>query len=380
MEGTAIKNLTIWDWHYQIFFDSCVLKQVDAFIGGLRACEQQVYMYIRDFFLGFYSISQLIDAIEARPAHHRSFVEIAAANQDKLILTPSALDDAMKKRIFALPEACQKDVLHLLDVSHASHCLPDFQQYCQVVFGPLFPAIAAVAVSEGKWAKIDHGRKLQPTDILSFAEQKMKNITSDSEIIHRYGHFSPDAYDTEMRSDTGYAEWWDHELLNSDRDKLVLFTNPDSMFINDLQYTLIHEIFPGHGHFYRCLAHNSGHMFDHGAMALIEGWATYAEWNTVPSAYIQQIRQNGCAYLAASLSCTGDVLAQNLLKMKRALGFSDKENFRTITYATQYIGFLESYYMGALWFEQYFAREQLYPVDFFKMVQRGNVGEFFSLW
>lgn len=330
--------------------------------------------------MSFYSISQLIDAIEANPAQHKILVEIAAVNQDKLIFTPALLHDTIKKRIASLPEACQKEVCHLFDVSCTSCYHPDYQQYCGVVFGQLFSNIVEAAIAGAESTKIDHGRPLSSSELIPFVEQEMKKLTTDKKIIGRFGCCSLDTYDTEMSNDTGYAEWWDRELLGGERDKLVLFTNSDSMFINDLKYTLIHEIFPGHGHFYHCLAHNSGHLFDHGAMALIEGWATYVEWNTVPSAYIQQIRQNGCAYLASCFSHTGDALAQSILDRKRALGFSDAESFRTITYATQYIGFLESYYMGALWFELYLAKMQIDPVDFLNMVKYGNVGEFFSLW
>lgn len=343
-----MKNLKIWNWHYKIFFDKDILDKVNSFIEKLNKDEQNIYLYIRDFFLSFYSISQLIDAIEECPDKYELLVGIANSNKDKLILTPSLVIDTLEKRIILLPKECQKDISQLIDYSRMSQYNPDFKSYCSVIFGNLYNKIIEIAFASEDSQKINHGRKLKNTELISFTDQELAGISTDRNVINKFGNFNIEKYDTEISNSIGYAEWWDRDLLDSETDKLILFDNSDSMFINDLKYTIIHEIFPGHGYFYNSLAHNSDYIFDHGAIALIEGWATFVEWNTIPSKYISQIRQNSCTFLAQSVSSNGDKLAQNILIRKQALGFSNEESLRTITYLTQYIGFLESYYAGAL--------------------------------
>lgn len=374
-------NLKIWNWHYLIFFDTKILKQVDLFIKELTTKEQEIYSYIREFYLSFYSISQLIDAFEGKPDNWHTFLKIANRNKDKLIVTPTLIIQGIEERIKTLPLECQSAVYELLLVSKKAEYMPNFRHYCQVVFGTLYEEMESAFLDSIIISEIEHGEKISNTDdIISCVKQEIKRNEKDKSIVNKYGENRHTDYDIEISNKEGYAEWWDRDLIEGNKDRLVIHSNSDSMFSNDLRYTLIHEVYPGHSYFYNSLAHNSNSKFDHGAVALIEGWATFAEWNTIPSRYISQIKQNCCEYLEQSFLLKGEERAESIFNKKRELGYSNEESQRVVIYTMQYIGFLESYYLGALWFEIYFSKYRMKPKEFINKIKSRNIGDFFSIW
>lgn len=178
----------------------------------------------------------------------------------------------------------------------------------------------------------------------------------------------------------GFAEWWDSSL-NEGNDLLRLFINADSMYENDLLYTIQHEVYPGHGHFYHMSKGSGSPVFDHGAMTLVEGWATYAEWHAQPSSYTEATRHNALLLLQDTIHLSGSERAATVLTHKREQGYSAEEGLRTLEYVSQYIGFLESYYWGALWFEQVFDKLSIItPAAFLRQEYQINFVEGFGAW
>ena len=107
----------------------------------------------------------------------------------------------------------------------------------------------------------------------------------------KFGCSAIQDFGTQIIDGNGYGEWWDREISDTGRDELVLYTNDNQVKCDDYKYTIIHETYPGHGHFYNYVRVQNDCM-DHGAMSLVEGWATYCEWNTYPSKCVNVIKHN----------------------------------------------------------------------------------------
>lgn len=268
----------------------------------------------------------------------------------------------------------------LVDASYHSCYSPDYQSYCRELYGTLFFDIEEALHGATDKEMVLHGDEVNTSDILFFVKAKLDEISKRKSFHRRFGEPSLSGYGIETQNSPGYAEWWDRSFLEDQRDKLIIKINQDSIYTNDILYTLYHEVYPGHGHFYNRLAHNPGCGFDHGAISLIEGWATYCEWNSSPSAYISSIRNNALLFLKESFSCVGDDRADKIYNLKRSLGYSEEESLRTVLYTSQYIGYLEDYYLGALWIEAYLKRTGKTPYEFLKLLDNKTVGEFYPIW
>ena len=325
--------------------------------------------------MSFFSITQLIDAIKNSPEKENDLISFAVSQADRLIYTPNLL-----QKHIAPAMATNKRLASLIDISRHSSYHPDYQGFCSELYGPLFLDIERSIYKVSEKEIVDHGDGVNTLNIPTFVQTELNDITHCESIHKNSGKPCLKNYDIEIQNSQGYAEWWDRSLLNGQRDKLVIKINQDSMYKNDLIYTLYHEVYPGHGHFYNRLAHNPVCGFDHGAISLIEGWATYCEWNTLPSAYISSIKNNALLLLKESFSHTGDDRADKIYNLKRALGYSAEESLRTVLYTSQYIGYLEDYYLGALWIESYLKHRDKTPYEFLEMLANKTVGEFYKIW
>lgn len=306
------------------------------------------------------------------------YITLAIKQSAKIIFTPEMIRKNIEKRIHAVSSQHQDELMKLLILSYDSKMQHSFDNYCLKIYGGLYNDIKFFS-TDTKSAIINHGKTINVDNLIGIMNDNLKHISENMEINQAFGHMNLSDFSVETSASTGYAEWWDKDLTQADKDKLILFVNSDSMYINDFVYTIYHEIYPGHGHVYNLLAHNK-QLFDHGAMSLIEGWATYCEWNIIPSEYIKSIKRNACTFLNYTFNYSGDNLAEQIYHQKTTIGYSKEEILRTVLYTSQYIGFLESYYIGALWLEFYFDKNKIKPIEFLKMLKKRNVGEFFSLW
>ena len=115
-------------------------------------------------------------------------------------------------------------------------------------------------------------------------------------------------------------------------------------------------------------------------MSLIEGWATYCEWNTYPSAYVNAIKHNALAFLWESMNLPCDDFADSIVNRNKKKKKPFKKYVTNLIYSTQYVGYIESYYLGALWMELVFNNGQFTPKSFLDMLSKNSKGEFFRLW
>lgn len=75
--------------------------------------------------------------------------------------------------------------------------------------------------------------------------------------------------------ESGWAEYWPAHLNGGAKDTLKINKRIGLYTHRNLLDTLKHELFPGHGLFYRSKSRDS--FFDDGSSLCIEGWATYCE-------------------------------------------------------------------------------------------------------
>lgn len=380
MSKNIKKYFAEWDWHYRIYFDPEIRKGLDKFVQRLTDNEKKIYEQIMNFFLSFYSISQLLDALEQNPEMEKEIKETAFNTLNNVVYTPISIRESVEVRIdFAVKQGCDwvKEIYkHSCNVSYCPDCL----RYYRILFGPWIESIMKI-VGKGIMVKeMPHGDTIQQGSIGELAASKIDGLCGRKDLNAKYGLPILEGYKVVSLQGAGYAEWWDSQLLDGQEDNLILYENKDSLFQNDLLYTLLHEVYPGHGQFYRTVAHAGEGVFDHGAMALIEGWATFVEWNAIPSKYTECVRHNACALLNAAFHCYGDELSNIIFDQNKIIGLSEDESLRTVIRLTQYFGFREVYYLGALWFEDYFDKNKINPAEFLKFLSNVNAGDFFTLW
>lgn len=374
-------NILVWDWKYKIFFDVSLGDEIDRFIDKLENEEKNIYREIRKYYLSFFSMWVLLDAVESNPEKTEKIIEIARAESEKILKTPSLLKEMLWSRISGLKikEEEKEQLKELGKKSFSSKLTKNYIQISDAIYGSLFPTMMKTVLETKKINTVEHGEKVNADNIISLSKEYYEKLKNNKSIVEKFGECSITNYREKVVSGVGFAEWWDRDLLEEEKDLLVLYANEDSLKLNDLQYTIIHEMYPGHGQFYNKVAHNNT-LMDHGAMSIIEGWATYAEWNTVASEYIRDIRNNALYFLKESLENDVDVKAENMYLRKQKQGYSKDEALRTVIYATQYIGFLEAYYYGALWIEYFLKENNMKESEFIEFLSKKNVGDFFATW
>lgn len=373
-------KLNIWDWRYQIFFHKEICKKVDTFKKSLTSTEQNIYEEIIQYYLSLYSISNLLDAVESHSENANEYILYAKKNIDKILYTPNIIEESICARIESLENRLQKDFLDILNKSKNQTPNFNIMDLYISLFGENFMDKCKLLFhNDYIFETLDHGVNMSLNDIKeSFYNFYNKTIKNEM-LIENYGVSKVSNFDIKVKKNIGFAEWWDKSLADQAQDLLILYDNSDLKSANDFTYTIIHEVYPGHGHFYNYILKDDI-IFDHGAIALIEGWATFAEWHTLPSKYAKQIRNNAICFLKESLIENVDDKAEKIYNRKISQGYSKKEAVRTVLYSTQYIGFIESYYLGALWIEQYCNKNSKTPKEFLEFLSQKNVGELFKLW
>lgn len=375
-------NLNIWDWKYRVFFEKETRVSLEKYINRLTLEEKDVYVKIRDFFLSFYSISLLLDAIERDMKKETEYIRYAYENKDKLIYTPRIIIELLKKRINSNSFTQKDNLLELLMISQTLNpCLTN-DHYYEMLYGKALQDINNKYVDkEFMLMAIEHGKKIKTENIEKDFDGMYNQFKNNTLLQSEFGVSKvKDSFITEVTNGKGYAEWWDRGLTNSECDKLILYKNPDSLNVNDLFYTILHEVYPGHGHFYNIVAHNEKYSFDHGAMSLIEGWATYVEWHSVVSDYVTQIKNNALIFLQESKIPNLDIRLDRIYQRKINQHFTKANALQTVIYESQYRGYLESYYMGALWIEYFINVNNMTPKDFLLFLTDRNVGDLYSIW
>lgn len=303
-----MRTLDIWDWKYRIFLSESVLKKVNCFVNVLQPEEKNIYKTIIDFYYSFYSFDVLLDIIIEEKSEINQIINLAKNNIDKAIKAPSILEEYYTEKINI---ACKDNEYVKEQLKNILALIIDDDRFCieidevqKVIFGKWYSAIEKSVLQRGNILdKNKDNNFIEIKDVKLYTNKLIANIKNNYAVLLNFGEYLISEYDINIIKNVGFAEWWDRDLINEEKDVLVLYDNKDALNSNDFEYTIYHEIYPGHGQFYNFARANKSTIpnFDHGAMSLIEGWATFCEWNIKDSQYSRDLRNRGKEFLNISL-------------------------------------------------------------------------------
>lgn len=379
-------NLDIWDWRYRISFLPEVFEKVATFSKKLERTEKGIFDTFIEFYREFSSFDMILNYLMESKWTSWSNTGIIKFEQleNKLLPISERLKNYYKNKC----EECKKINLGLSDfidelynsASSKSPAVIDTEELFKEVTGKYFKEAKKI-IDSSQPVEYQRNRVNMDKNHLVDELNEYINRVSNPEMEKFFGKNSVDDYDIEIKNDIGYAEWWNREALDRKKDKLILFVNDDSLNRDDFEYTIYHEIYPGHGHFYNYLRSNVGKYCDYGAIMLIEGWATYCEWAVKASDYSEILKSRGIQFLKTSFSNeSSSNKIEKLCNSRIKSGYSESEALYTALHYDQYPGFLESYYMGALCIdvmvEEFFGT----ATGFLDYLKAKNKGDYFGLW
>ncbi len=376
--------MNVWDWKYRIFFEDGVKKQLAEWMERLEGEEQNVYREISAFYLSFYSFGILFDLICEAPENAEALADRAWDNRSLIVKTPAYLVKYYRQRIGReiKNDKLAQTLLRLLALSStAEEILPRYWEFISRILGKSYrEIIKKIDLPEYAAGPIRLPRqKIIRKKCEDLFDSIYDELTGDETLRRCFGCSTIGAFKTQIIEGNGYGEWWDKDISETGEDELVLYTNENKVKFDDYRYTIIHETYPGHGHFYNAVRLNNA-CFDQGAMMLIEGWATYCEWNTYPSQYVDAVKHNAMVLLFNSYSKTADEITDETVERNRKRRIPLRRFITPLIYRTQYVGYMEAYYLGALWIECFVKENNCEAKDFLRMLSSANKGEFFRLW
>lgn len=376
--------MNVWDWHYRVFFDERLRAEVDKWANTLTDYEAKICRETVDFYTSFYTFGVLFDLVCEKPEICGRYLDIAESRLNQLLVTPSLLVPHYENKIESSGFSCnQKDrLLTILEASKSGKEIRDrYWEYLRCLMGCDFDRLHDILSQEqySKYLRLPRQRYVH-TEHRALFDEFFAEVTQNPTLLNWFGQCAIDDFDIEIKEGTCYGEWWDRQLADAEKDKLILYTSDAKVKREDYLYTIIHETYPGHGHFYNYVR-NDNMQIDHGANMLVEGWATYCEWHSLPSSYVDVVRHNGIVCLHNSCYKSLEEISRIIWLNKKASRIPFKKAIPSLIYATQYIGFMESYYLGALWIENAIdVRRRFTPEQFLSQLRNRNKGEFFRLW
>ena len=377
-------KLLVWDWKFRCYFESEVADSVLEFMSNLYENEQRVYSKLLNYYTSHFSFQQLLDAIDNNTAKEREYIDKAHNNIFQMYTMPKILFKYYKNKILDSNYVFKNELLTLLRKSVSIQNRDNFAPNVLVpTFGIHFVSSLRdyVKKTTGLPKTRNITQKIPVPELRTYCLEKLKENENNSRLIRKYGKFHNSGYSIKFTKDIDhYGEYWHKQLTNDNQDMLILAVNKSSICQRNLNGTLIHEVYPGHSHFYDRVIHRE-HAFDHGAMAVIEGWATFCEYETNNK---------------SGLSFNYKLLVKHLLRLDKPKYFEESCSkiyeimlaetgsksiaLSSLISATQYRGYLESYYIGALWLLTYFKKTGKTPSYFLNKLAKRNVGEYFNIY
>lgn len=383
-----MKILDIWDWKYKLLLSESTFNKTSDFIKDLKSEEKKIYKAITDFYCEFYSFDVLLDLLMKEETESNKILALASKNIDKALRVPPILKGYYIKKINSafkndgyLKKQLTQMLLSIIDEKNTFSSTDEIQS---IIYGHYYPDIKRTIIQKGiVTEKTDN--LIQTQNIELYTKKFLSEIENDHKIVSDFGRCIIPDYEIQIAKGKGFAEWWDRDLIDGEKDLLVLYDNKDAMNLDDFEYTIYHEVYPGHGQFYNYARQTSNTIpkFDHGAMSLIEGWATYCEWNVRNTYYSSSLRERGKMFLDISL-LEPDSSEEKITKIynsKIKRGYTHDQAINSVLYFSQYPGFIESYYLGAICIENMINNKVFCkPADLLEYLKDKTWGELFALW
>lgn len=366
-----------WDWHYRVGFDSTLSKEIESIAKGLgTTAERHILIEQLEVFSSMVSISALFDALEETPDRFQEL--LSGINTQRLLYVPPLLATALKKRIEQLPARQNSEMTELAGLIDEASTLRH-KNYNKDIFSPVFGAELDDLTSSvlEKSPSTPEDTLIERNDLKRRVNSLLALLLDHRHIQATLGKAPVPNFDVVFKEGSGFAEYWPAELLDTESNQLIVYESPDQLRLGTLQTTLAHEVL-GHGVFYEAESRYSLPLFDHGAMCLIEGWATWCEWNASATPHGKYFRSARLYGLRHFYEEDVENLLVNIPNDIRKLGYSEGAVSAGLMYFFQYPGFSLSYTLGALWFEKRFKSSS--PIDFLKSLNERPWGDFFKTW
>lgn len=368
------RQLGDWDWRWRAPFDSDVGRDVQAAADELERQGHVAHAStLRDLHSEAYrtaSLGGLLTSLEDQPDPERRQAMLDAAGDVALNGVPSFMANVLERRIaqMAANVGEQSDLLALLRSATRRDWVEPHSESLRIVFGDDLAGV------------IRHAHELR--DLVRPDEPMSGRVSADEvpEVLAAFQRKHPRLgellarFRLDVVSAEGFGAYWPAELTDDTRDRLEISANDDSLGRTTLEQTLAHEV-AGHGVFYEALRRAQPTFVDHGALALIEGWATFAEWR------LPGMRGPDAARLAwVDLIGAGEEdVGRRVPEFVAAQGYSEEQVEAALFSWTQLPAFQLSYMLGGLWFAR---RASTFAdgVEMLYAILREPVGDFLRLY
>jgi hypothetical protein len=377
--NTRIDGIYTWDWRYRVGFDRELSGTILSACKRLPPQQRIVLAATHAWATSFVSLDALIDAVGTGTIDPEA---IHTVQPDAVLHLPADLAPWIqsKARQYAarIGSSGMSALENLIEIAATQPYLSKHLDLFSLVFGDELDALLQSAANN-----VLHDRPAAKTitrdEIIALTEdfgaQLLRSPRTARWITsHGFPHFT-----TKFVADDGwYGEYWPIDLAaDAVDDQLIIYTGEQNRDEHALLSTLSHEVFPGHGLFYKLIKEKNASFIDHGATCLIEGWATWCDWHTFENAYAAHSR----SLRIESLKFVRETSPQAIIAAADRLAhFGQLATRREQRLATifQYPGLSLSYALGALWFERHLDQE--HPAAIFDQLTGKPWGDFFSSW
>lgn len=358
--------LKTWNWKYEIFFNPEIKKTVDSFEDKLPTNEKDLFKKQKDFYLSFYTMDLLLEAMDNEDLDKDVTIKKALDSLNYCNKLDYRLYDLFVTEIKENYSDYEKDLLEILNHSKKTNYQINFDNYLLDNINEKDYLKVKEKVNQVSQLEFleDHeeAELLTDNNMVDLYEKTMGKLSENIELHQFFGKPIKSEFDIVVKKSSGYGEWWDKNLYDEYlNDTLVLYEN-NEISKNDFIYTIIHEVYPGHGYFFKKVMENN-QVFDTGAFLLVEGYATYVETNSVKSAYSNNLK----------------IRYAKILKSVFQNNYNDLPN-SLIRELNQKIGHIESYYFGSFLIEHLIESKFKNVSNFLVFLSNNTKGDFYKLW
>jgi len=365
--GSQIKE---WDWHYRVGFDEELAERVNRELLKAKGDEgSAAERHELDFYKKLISVDCLINQCINKPVQAEKFLE--CCTQKSVLYLPLECAEKISNRLRQCQSISQNQLKGLQElIARASKA--EFVNYSkhllELALGNGFLSTAKSHLTGWRDVKqpnhpIWPGGSLESPDLI--LEKYSKSALAYGKRLLGSEEVEDPIWKLRFSDEVScFAEYWP-SLITGVKDELLIgeaLVNTDRA---DVIGTLIHEI-AGHACFYKLASTGYFSFLDHGATCMIEGWATWCEWNSpfsIPE-YTFKLRQVAIRNLGLSeLGSPSDANAE-IKSLMTEIGGSPNLAEQGMINFYQYPGYSMSYFAGAAWFDLKF--QEIPPDSYWK--------------
>lgn len=365
-----MRVLKDWFWKYQVFFNKKIYSNVVEFSKHLESREKDIFLNELDFFMSFYTFQTLLDAIDKNAGNKEDIfliIQKAKDNISKIVYVDNLLFEEHLKDINRY-ENYKHELISILNFAHKESKLNiNIKEYLDIIVNDT--ELFFEFIKNQKTHPINYTQTfIDKSEIKPEFAKNYDKINSSENINQFFGKNKVGKFKFIVKDEDGYGEFWDSDIYDDYKENtLILKSNDGNLTYDDFVYTIIHEVYPGHGHFFNETKHKNIY-YDSGALFLIEGYATVCELliNKRPN-YVNHLKHKYLTIVNAVVSSNLDALKNDYI-----------EHYK---YIKKYPVYYESYYFGAFYLMYLLDSKQITNLkELFDKLKGNNIGNFMKIY